>query len=449
MNTTFFYNKDGTLNEDCVRYHNIIKNYAEEYNLKCTLRSLGYAEALHKGAFRDGNGAPYIIHPLEVTHYLIILNVRNAIYDMKLGELHNTKLAEEATLVDLDVLLSVALLHDVLEDCINKFDAPPQQTMVKEWELYPEIYEYVNILTKDKNSPDYSPEGYFNGICDYWVTTLIKFGDRTNNCSSINAFNNKRMENYVCETVKFFYPMSSKAKTLYPDFSRIITIMKYFLVAVCETASASLNIKIDMLSSSSYEKTYSFLKGFSIRGNDHQNTLKALPLAKKYYFGLTRKTGDPLIIHPLRVASYLVSLKIDDDVILASALLHEIIKKSKLKYNGIEIVTKYHLDSRVLDYVRLLSNSEHYPLDIYYDAIKCNSDVLLLKLSNRAHTCTILSDFSDEEIRQHVEECEKYIYPLCEYGMRHYPQYSYSIQIMYYHIRSITNIVKSVKKLYQ
>ena len=54
-----------------------------------------------------------------------------------------------------------------------------------------------------------------------------------------------------------------------------------------------------------------------------QNTLKALPLAKEYYSGLTRKSGDAFIIHPLRVASYLIALKINDDCICAAALLHD------------------------------------------------------------------------------------------------------------------------------
>ena len=94
-----------------------------------------------------------------------------------------------------------------------------------------------------------------------------------------------------------------------------------------------------------------------------------------------------------------------------------------------------------------MSNSENYPLDIYYETIKQNPDVLLVKLSNRANTCTYLIDSSEEEIKTYVEENENYIYPLCEYGIKHYPQYSYAIQLMHYHISSISNIAKSVKNI--
>ena len=116
-----------------------------------------------------------------------------------------------------------------------------------------------------------------------------------------------------------------------------------------------------------------------------------------------------------------------------------------MEYNGIEILTKYHLDPLVLDYIRLLANSDHYPLPLYYETLSQRPEVMLLKLSNRAHTCTTLINSSDDEIREYVDECEKYIYPLCEYGIKHYPKYSNSIQVIYYQIHSLCNIVKSLR----
>ena len=98
-----------------------------------------------------------------------------------------------------------------------------------------------------------------------------------------------------------------------------------------------------------------------------------------------------------------------------------------------------------MDYIRLVSNSDWYPLPLYYEALKQRPEVMLLKLSNRAHTCTTLISSSEIEIKEYVAECEKFIYPLCEYGIKHYPKYSNSIQIMYYQIHSVCNIVKSLR----
>lgn len=443
MKNRIFYNESGTCSQKCLKYYNTIEKYANQHNLKNTLTSLKLAANLHNGKFRDG-GAPYIIHPLEITRYLIMLNVRNAIFDMNLSQLHDEKLAEIQTNSDFDILLSVSLLHDVLEDC--KDDLPNDgYEFITEYNLHPNILKFVSILTKDKSDPNYTLDRYYENIYSYWQTLLVKLADRTSNCSTIDAFSKTRMEKYVRETKKYFYDMASKGKDLFPDFSRAFTIMKYLIVSICETVASALNLK-DIICEETYDKTFFFIKGFAIAKGSMQNTLKALPLAKEYYKDFTRKSGDSFIIHPIRVCSYLISLKIDDDIICSAALLHEIINKCNLDYHGIEIVTKCNLNPLVLDYIRLLANTEHYPIELYYEVLKQNPKVMLLKLSNRSHTCTNLINSTDEELNLYVEECENYIYPLCEYGIEHYPEYSHSIQVMYYHISSICNIVKNLRK---
>ncbi len=436
--------QNGSISKECINYYNSISKYANRYNLRNTKIALDLAYALHDGTYRDG-GAPYIIHPMEITNYLILLNIRNAILDMNLSNLHDENLAEIQTNHDLDILFASALLHDSIEDCKEKLHGERQE-LVTNYNLHPDVLKFVIILTKDKNNPKYTDDSYHEQIILNWQTLIIKIADRTSNCSTISVFNSHRMEKYVRETKKYFYPMISKGKNLYPDFSRIFTIMKYLIVSICESVASILNLN-DIIVDVSYKKTFTFIKGFAIGKSSMQNTLKALALSSEYYKGLKRKSGDDFIIHPLRVCSYLISLKIDDDIICAAALLHEIIKKCHLEYNGIEIITKYHLDSRVLEYVRLMANVEHYPLDLYYETLCQQPEVLLLKLSNRAHTCTSLIDSSDDEIKKYVEECEKYIYPSCEYAIEHYMKYSSTICLMKYHISSICNIVKNLRGL--
>lgn len=442
MAKTLFLDENGIVSRKCLDYYNSIKAYANRYDLKNTLIALDLASELHNGQYRDA-GAPYIIHPLEITNFLILLNIRSAIFDMNLNIMHDEKLAEKQTNLDIDILFASSLLHDTVEDCKSKLPNKGRE-FITDYHLDADVFKYVTILTKDKTAPGYTLDGYFEAISQYWQTLIIKLVDRANNCSTINAFSNARMEKYVKETKKYFYSMASTLKNSFPEFSRQTTVLKYLFVSICETVASALDIN-DIISEEDYYKTFYFIKGLAIGKNSMQNTLKALPLSREYYKGFTRKSGDAFIIHPLRVCSYLISLKVDDDVVCAAALLHEIIKKCHLEHNGIEIVTKHHLDFSVLDLVRLVSNSEHYPLDLYYEALKQNPKAMLLKLSNRAHTCTTLIDSSPDEIRSYVEECENYIYPLCDYGIEHYPEYAYSIQIMYYHISSICNIVKSLR----
>lgn len=438
-----FKNKDGTISLKTTKYYENVLEYAKKYNLRNTQIAISLAVDLHSGQFRDG-GAPYIIHPLEATNYLILLGIWGPIKKKNLDLSHDEQLAEEQSYNDLDILLSAMLLHDTLEDCKEKLPEKGYE-FIKKYGLNPDILSFVKILTKDKSAPDYSSEKYFQKIGSYWQTSIMKIADRVSNCSTIDSFNTCRMEKYVREIVKYFYPMISQTKQNFPTFSRVLTIMKYLIVAITETVAAVLNLD-DVLVPDLYEKTFFFIKGFAV-ANDMPNTLKALSLARKYYDGYTRKSGDSFIIHPLRVASYLIALKIDDDKIIAAALLHEIIKKCHLKYNGIEILTQHHLNPIVLDYIRLLANSEHYPLDTYYAALQEYPEVLLLRLSNRAHTCTSLVNSSYKEVRIYLDEWKKHIIYLGEYGIKHYPKYSNSISIMKFHIDAVCNIVSHLMQI--
>ena len=397
-----FFNLDGSFSKECMYYYNNILKYVNRYNLENTKVALDLAIKLHSDMYRDG-GAPYIIHPMEIANYLILLNIRNPILDMNLSNLHDEKLAETNTNLDIDILLASALLHDTIEDCEKKLPNG-RQSLITEYQLHQDVFKYVITLTKDKHKEGYTIESYYEGICSYWQTLILKVADRTSNCSTIDAFKENRIEKYIRETKKFFYPEN-------------------------------------------YEKNFFFIKGFAIGKDSMQNTLRALPLCKEYYKGFTRKSGDNFIIHPLRVCSYLISMKIDNDVMCASALLHEIIKKCHLEYNGIEIITKYNLDPKVLEYIRLMANVERYPLDLYYMSLCKQPEVFLLKLSNRAHTCTSLIDASDAEITEYVDECEKYIYPSCKYVVEHYPEYHNTVYIMKYHISSVCSIVKSLRHI--
>lgn len=61
-------------------------------------------------------------------------------------------------------------------------------------------------------------------------------------------------------------------------------------------------------------------------GKGLKNTLKAAYLANELHDGQERKDGGPYISHPARVANSLKARKINDDIILATALLHDVLE---------------------------------------------------------------------------------------------------------------------------
>lgn len=394
-----------------------LKGYAISKKMRNTLIALSVAYQFHAGQKRKG-GSPYIIHPLEVASYLINLNI------------------------DDDNIISAAILHDVIEDCNIE---NPYQKLGKKYGINKEIIDIVLLLTKSKDykKTDPTQEIYYSKIKENKAALIIKLSDRANNLSTIDAFTKEKMISYVNETKELVFPICKYGKSYYPEYSNAITIMKYQMVSICETIESLYDISPIPTSPTKYRKTLIFIRGFA-KGKNMSNTLKALALSERLHEGQKRKCGDPFIIHPLRVASYLISLKVYDDATIAASLLHEVFKHCNIKRDSNDLVSKYGLDPEVLELIRLVSKPDNLSNEEYYNKLKLNCKALLIKLSNRANTCTRLSVLNQEERSEYILENREYIYPLCTYGKAYYPEYSDQIVNMKYHISSICRVVESI-----
>ena len=394
-----------------------LKGYAIAKEMRNTLIALSIATRLHENQKRKG-GAPYIIHPLEVTSYLINLGI------------------------DDDITCAAAILHDVVEDCDI---SDPYKELAEKYNLNKEIIDIVLLLTKPKDYKEKDPtlEKYYSKIKTNQKAAIIKLSDRANNLSTIDAFTKEKMIEYVNETKNLIFPLCKYGKAYYPEFSNAITIIKYQMVSICETIESLYDISPIPTSPTKYRKTLLFIRGYA-KGKNMTNTLKALALSERLHEGQLRKCGDPFIIHPLRVTSYLISLKINDDVTCAAALLHEIFKHCNFDRESNDLVEKYGLDEEVLELIRIVSKPDNESNDNYYKALRLNSKALLIKLSNRANTCTRLSVLNESKRKEYILENTEYIYPLCTYGKAYYPNFSDQIVNMKYHISSICRVVASI-----
>lgn len=394
-----------------------LKGYAIAKEMRNTLIALSIATRLHENQKRKG-GAPYIIHPLEVTSYLINLGI------------------------DDDITCAAAILHDVVEDCDI---SDPYKELAEKYNLNKEIIDIVLLLTKPKDYKEKDPtlEKYYSKIKTNQKAAIIKLSDRANNLSTIDAFTKEKMIEYVNETKNLIFPLCKYGKAYYPEFSNAITIIKYQMVSICETIESLYDISPIPTSPTKYRKTLLFIRGYA-KGKNMTNTLKALALSERLHEGQLRKCGDPFIIHPLRVTSYLISLKINDDVTCAAALLHEIFKHCNFDRESNDLVEKYGLDEEVLELIRIVSKPDNESNDNYYKALRLNSKALLIKLSNRANTCTRLSVLDESKRKEYILENTEYIYPLCTYGKAYYPKFSDQIVNMKYHISSICRVVASI-----
>lgn len=412
--------------------YNQLMNYAITHKMRNLRIALELAVKYHEGQYRDG-GEPFIIHPLMVCKMLMLLNVEKylkAWYPEK---------SDEWIRHQCDVLFAAAVLHDVVEDC----ELPNKgREMVDEYHLDEEVWIIVNILSKPPKGEPYDPKAYFKGILEIWKATLIKLSDRANNCTTMQVFKESRRIKYILETTEYIYPLCTEGKRKYPQFSNIIKILENLIVSICESLASLSGMKEAITKQTqNYEEMIDFIK-FNTKKEKMPNTYLALSMTEKLYEGKFRTSGDPFVIHPLRVSSYLLNLGIMDDVTNAAALLHE---KSHWMKGADTYIRDSGINPEVTRIVNIVSNKA-MPLPEYYKKIQEEPRAILEKLANRAHTCTFLAKASYEDMEAYTRENQEYMVPMCEWAKMHLPQYANQIEIMQYHILSISNIVEVVTR---
>ena len=187
-----------------------------------------------------------------------------------------------------------------------------------------------------------------------------------------------------------------------------------------------------------------YLKGY-LRGKSYIHAIKALILAEKLHEGQKRRSGEPYIIHPVRVANGLISLGIADESIIIAALLHDILEDTKITKE--QLLGKYSLTKEAVELIALLTKKKKgYDAQEYYDNIGKSSKATIVKIADRCHNIATLQFFNDEKIGAYVKDTEKYIYPLFEKLNDREPYYEDSIYYMKYHIDSIIGVVRTLRK---
>lgn len=183
-----------------------------------------------------------------------------------------------------------------------------------------------------------------------------------------------------------------------------------------------------------YIKPYMFIKGYAM-GKGLPQTLLALPVARKLHDGQYRKSGEPYFTHPLKVCSTLISYGIDDDVTLASAILHDVLEDcgDQLPDGGRSLIQEYGIASEVVETISLLSKRSglnDQELAEYFQKIEKNPRAALIKLADRLHNSGSLYTFTDEKMAKYLRETNLFLIPMASYCKKYYPQYANAFSIL-------------------
>lgn len=169
--------------------------------------------------------------------------------------------------------------------------------------------------------------------------------------------------------------------------------------------------------------------------------LKALALAEEAHKGVVRKDGvTPYVEHPAKVASMLLELGIEDDDILAVAILHDVLEDCKDNAVKEKIYKTFNDD--ICSAVGILTKSEGYKNEEYYGKIKKNPIAALVKLADRTHNLSTLYNFTEEKKKAYIQETKDFVYDLIQYAQHNY--YEYADQLRMFDLW-IESLVKNIE----
>lgn len=195
--------QDRLFQED--RMYTNVKSFAAANEMYQTMRALPFAREAHEGAVRKGvSRVPYIYHPLLLACHAIALGIAT------------------------DDLLSVCILHDVVEDTKETFETLPVNDTVR---------EAVRLLTKpvgfDKS--DEAEAAYYEAISKNGIASMVKLLDRCQNVSSMaNGLKRERVSGYILETEKWIYPLFETTGDRFPEYYHALFNVKYHMKSVIE-----------------------------------------------------------------------------------------------------------------------------------------------------------------------------------------------------------------------
>ena len=157
-----------------------------------------------------------------------------------------------------------------------------------------------------------------------------------------------------------------------------------------------------------------------------------------------RKTGEPYITHPTRVASFLISLGITDESTLIAAMLHDVIEDCDVTAQG--LIKINGVPEEAVKAVEALSKESGKSTQTYYrDISNAGIAAMLVKISDRCHNVsTMVGAFSVGKMGEYLDETVTYVLPMCSFVRRFYPEYSDQVCAMEYMLESLTSTISGL-----
>ncbi|MBQ7534411.1 MAG: bifunctional (p)ppGpp synthetase/guanosine-3',5'-bis(diphosphate) 3'-pyrophosphohydrolase [Stomatobaculum sp.] len=185
------------------------------------------------------------------------------------------------------------------------------------------------------------------------------------------------------------------------------------------------------------DKIFTFLKGF-YKGAGMNSSLRALIFARAVHEGQFRADGQPFLVHPLFMASYLISMKVYDDDLSSIVLLHDVNED-----RGVEIDT-LPFNKIIREGVRYMTFRQHDNEDKesakerYYRELLLSREALMCKAVDRfMNLASMEGVLSKEAVENNIIETDTLLLPVLREGREKWPEIADYLFVMRANLRAV------------
>lgn len=189
---------------------------------------------------------------------------------------------------------------------------------------------------------------------------------------------------------------------------------------------------------------YTFVKSAAVAKGLPQ-VLAVLPRMKKWHSGQLRvgREGVPYIIHPLTMSCHALALGIEDDDVIVTILLHDVVEDCGVRVEELPVNDEVQTAVQLLSYPPIVDMKTFRPM--YYERIGNNATACLVKCLDRCNNLsTMASGFSREKMASYIVETEIYLFPLLQQLKETWVQYNSVSWLLSYQIKSLLEVYKRI-----
>ena len=186
-----------------------------------------------------------------------------------------------------------------------------------------------------------------------------------------------------------------------------------------------------------------YLKG-RLTASAFPNAARALTFAKEKHEGTFRAPKllkIPYIIHPYTMTCHALAMGLEDDVLLAALLLHDVSEDCHVPPQDLPVCEEAQ------EIVRLVTKPEdktNFSERDYYTAILRNPKACMVKCIDRCNNVSGMAiAFSPKKLEKYIRETEEW-YPRLLRRIKAEPEYNNAAWLLSYQIRSVLQTAKQI-----